>query len=60
MTDDGYETLCTYIAERKMTEFEARKRIEDRGSTIVASSGALVSFIFGLTFLVSGLTRAPK
>lgn len=60
MSDDGYETLCAYIAERKKTEFEARKRTEDRGSTIVASSGALVAFIFGLTVLVGGTDQGPK
>ena len=60
MSDNGYETLCAYIAERKKTEFEARKRIEHRGSTIVASSGALVAFIFGLTVLVSGTDQGAK
>lgn len=50
----GYKVRATYIAERKKAEFEARKRVEDRGGTITAASSALVTFVFGITVFLTG------
>lgn len=51
---DGYKTRAAYITERKKTEFESRKRVEDRGGTITTSSSALVTFVFGVTVFLTG------
>ena len=51
---DGYKTRAAYITERKKTEFESRKRVEDRGGTITTSSSALVTFVFGITVFLTG------
>lgn len=50
----GYEVIAAYVADRKKTEFESRKRIEDRGAAIVATSSGLLALIFLLTVVVTG------
>lgn len=50
----GYRVLAAYISDRKKTEFESRKRVEDRGGTIITSSSALVTFIFGIVVFLTG------
>lgn len=61
MTDDnandptGYKTLATHISDRKKIEFEARKRVEDRGGVIITSSTAIVTLIFTLTAILTGV-----
>ncbi|MFV8165287.1 hypothetical protein ACNQVK_24880 [Mycobacterium sp. 134] len=59
MSDDpkahaGYEAISAYIADRKKTEFESRKRVEDRGSAIVTTSSGLLTLIFILTVVITG------
>lgn len=51
---DGYKVVAAHLAERRKTEFDARKRVEDRGGAIITSSSALVTFIFTITVVLTG------
>jgi hypothetical protein len=42
------------VTEMLAAEFERRKTLEARGTTLTTSSGSLVALIFGLTVLVTG------
>lgn len=52
--ETGYKTLSSHITERKKIEFEARKRVEERGGTIITSSTAIVTIVFSITALLTG------
>ena len=54
----AYQVLAQYIADEKTDAFDARERIEERGTRIVSSSAAIVALIVGLVTIVLGRNGA--
>lgn len=50
----GHRIFSSYITERKKLEFEARKRVEDRGGVLITTSTSVAALIFTLSAFLTG------